>query len=73
MSSQVPSIICILYLIEVTISTFPSITLLLLKQLLDDNQMILRNELLNQIPEISKHIRINDSTEFPPMIATKTS
>ena len=73
MSSQVPSIICILYLIEVTISTFPSITLLLLKQLLDDNQMILRNELLNQIPEISKQIRINDSTEFPPMIATKTS
>jgi len=38
----------------------------------DDNQMILRNELLNQI-EYSKHIRINDSSEFPPMIATSTS
>jgi hypothetical protein len=33
---------------------------------LDDNQMILKNELLTQI-EINKEIRINDSDEFPPI------
>lgn len=33
---------------------------------IDDNQMILKNELLTQI-EINKEIRINDSDEFPPI------